>query len=91
MILKLMSEENLSDDDMAKSCSIIDYVNEVNYRSTGTGEMALDVQYTKANREATTETFILRANAYLMNDAGKTIQSFASHPGIRSDTAKRKK
>lgn len=80
MILKLMGTENLPDGDMAKPCQIIDYINEVKYVCLGTGERALDVQYSKPNRELSSERFILHGNAYLMNDGGKTIQSFAANP-----------
>ena len=40
-------------------------------------ESAIDVTYESPNRELLQETFILHGNAYLMNDGGKTIQSFA--------------
>ena len=45
-----------------------------------TYECSLDVTYRTPNRGTLTETFILHGNAYLMNDSGKTINSYACDP-----------
>ena len=72
-----MSSENLADDNTSKRCRVIDYVGEISFKTLDTGEAAIDVCYVKPNRGSMTETFVLKGNAYLMNDDGKTIQSFA--------------
>lgn len=76
MILKLMSNENLPDDDAKKAFTIIANVNEVKFHTLGTGERALYVQYDVPNQELPGEEFVLNGNAYLMNDNGKTVQTF---------------
>ncbi len=82
MILKLMDCDcTLMDDSQLKGCRIVDGVQEVRLHRLGTDEMALDVQYRVPNRGLDAETFVLSANAYLMNDGGKTIQSFG--PAVR--------
>lgn len=79
MILKLMGCENMPDDDPLKTCQIIDDIQEAKFEYLTTGEAALSVQYRKPNRGLTRETFVLKANAYLMNDNGKTVQAFGSY------------
>lgn len=78
MMIKVMTEGPLMDDNSAKGCRIIDDVGEVNLMYINTGEAALQVTY-KEQREGMVggETFILKANIYLMNDSGKTIQTFS--------------
>lgn len=76
MILKLMNDENLPDDNPAKGFRIVDQVREVTLSRTETGEQMLDVVYRIPNDNLLDERFILQGNAYLMNDAGKTIQPF---------------
>lgn len=87
MILKLMSSENMSDDNTGKGCRIVDDVCEVLYskrevkeETEVTYETILDVTYRSPNRGTLTETFYMQGNAYLMNDSGKTIQSYACNP-----------
>ena len=73
-----MSSENKPDDSMSKGCAIIDKIRDVTYfRNEQTNEMCLRVTYSEPLRELITELFILSGNAYLMNDSGKTIQSYA--------------
>lgn len=85
MFLKLMGSENLFDDNTSKGCRIVANVAEVNfYRNGGTGDPCLDVTYSIANRGTLTETFVMDGNAYLMNDSGKTFQSFSHSIGESS-------
>lgn len=81
MLLKLMGQENMADEDSRKTSQIIDDVQEVKFTYLFTGEAALAVQYRRPNRGVTSETFVLKANAYLMNDNGKTIQGYSCIPG----------
>jgi len=83
MLLKLMSSENKPDDSMSKGCTIIDKIRDVTYfKETKTNEMCLRVTYSEPLRELCSELFVLKGNAYLMNDSGKTIQSYACDPGV---------
>jgi hypothetical protein len=83
MLLKLMSSENKPDDSTSKGCTIIDKVRDITYfKNEPTNEMCLRVTYSEPLRELITELFTLSGNAYLMNDSGKTIQSYACHPGV---------
>jgi len=77
MILKLMSGEDLPDDDCGKGCRIVDQVREANYYTNEpTQEKIIIVTYETPNRSLLQETFTLYGNAYLMNDNGKTLQSY---------------
>jgi len=80
MILKLIERNDytkeMMDDDPFVGCRIIDDVQEVQLTTTGTGEATINVQYRQPNRGMMTESFVLIDNAYLMNDGGKTIQTF---------------
>lgn len=77
MILKIMGPEPGFDTDENKSFRLVSNVNEVNYKiNEPTGETILSVLYAQNNRSLMEETFVLQNNAYLMNDDGKTIQSF---------------
>lgn len=77
MILKMMSGENMFDDNTSKGCRVVDNVCEVHYHQIDTKEQMLSVTYNSTNRGLMQEDFILSGNAYLMNNDGKTIQSFA--------------
>lgn len=80
MILKLIQRNadtiEMMDDDPFIGCRLIDDVQEATYTTIDTGETAVNVQYRQPNRGAMTEQFLLHDNAYLMNDGGKTIQTF---------------
>ena len=93
MFLKLMSNEDMPDDSHAKGCTIIANVIEAKYgvrrrpdQASGSRpewETYVEVTYAygQASRGNTMETFVLGGNAYLMNESGKTIQSFSQvHP-----------
>ncbi len=77
MILKLMRPSDMQDGEPFAPCRIIESINEAHYEVRDNGEAALHVQYGSTNRGLDSETFILCANAYLMNDGGKTIQTFS--------------
>jgi hypothetical protein len=77
MLLKLMGQENMPDDDPRKTSQIIDDIQECKLHYLHTGEAALAVLYRKPCRGTMTETFVLKANAYLMNDNGKTLQGYS--------------
>lgn len=78
MILKMLSSENLDDDNFSKGCRVVDNVCEVHFHQTDIKEEhMLSVTYRSPNRGLLVENFILSGNAYLMNNDGKTIQSFA--------------
>jgi hypothetical protein len=85
VILKLIEREEatreLMDDDLMIGCTVIDDIQEVKLTRVGdAGQAALQVLYRAPHRGTMSETFILKANAYLMNDHGKTIQTFM--PGL---------
>lgn len=88
MYLKLMSDEDLPDGDIAKGCKIIGGISEVTYGICNTepdkGKAILLVTYDVLKFRC--DRMVLEGNAYLMNDNGKTIQSFACHPGIKDKT-----
>jgi hypothetical protein len=44
--------------------------------------MCLRVTYSEPRCDFETELFVLKGNAYLMSDSGKTIQSYACDPGF---------
>lgn len=80
MLLKLMGTEDLPDDNPAKDCLLLANVNSVKYRKNTEDKTAyLDVSYDTPLNGLIAETFHLNANAYLMNDAGKTIQAYSPH------------
>ena len=82
MILKLMSPEDKPDDNPSKGCRIVcDVVETHYYLHEESGKMRLDVHYTQPHQGGMKfETFVLDGNAYLMNEQGKTINSFAATP-----------
>ena len=79
MILKLMSYSQEHECGTYGGCRIVDKVRDVLFRHPGS-EQALDVTYEEPNRGLLTETFILQGNAYLMNDQGKTLETFSYQP-----------
>lgn len=86
MLIQLMSDENIPDDDPAKGCTIVANVVEVKFSRLGTGEACLHVEYSQPNRGLTAEDFVLRGNAYLMNDSGKTVRSFTPTPYVKVES-----
>ena len=82
MILKLMlggNDENgepLTQDDPRKPYRIIGDVGEVTHKCLDTGEISIDVEYKSPVRGLMMESFVLYDHAWLMNDAGKTVQPF---------------
>ena len=84
MFLKLMNNDSMPDDSHAKGCTIIANVVEAKYGARRVSnasppddwETYVDVTYSHPNRGSIQETFVLKANAYLMNESGRTIQSF---------------
>jgi hypothetical protein len=76
MYLKIMSDDNLPDDDLAKNFSMqeIEKGRVVHFRDSPEhpderAHVYVDIVY----RGVTEESFRLYGNAYLMNDQGKTI------------------
>lgn len=53
----------------------VDDIQEAEIHHIDTGELTIDVQYHRPNRTSSTETFVVHSECYLMNDAGKTIES----------------
>ena len=81
MYLKFLSLEDMPEGSHARGCTIIANVVEAKYGArlrTGSDEWEtyVDVTYSHPNRGSIQETFTLQANADLMNESGKTIQSF---------------
>lgn len=73
MILKIVDKEDNA------FFKMFDNIHEVDYSQTygEAGSMQLKVQYHSPNRGLDTQTFeLLGRKAYLMNDSGKTIESF---------------
>ncbi len=86
MILKLMKDQGtgLSDppDNPRRACKYVDNIVEIEVKTLGTGEQAVDVVYSQPNRGLMGETFILNAPAFLMNNSGKTIQLLLPADGV---------
>ena len=80
MLLKIMSNENLPDDDNRKAFRLYSGVSQVEFQKVGhptsTDEPAAYAHVLWENGES--ESLRLGANAYVMNDAGKTVASFAA-------------
>lgn len=78
MILKLMLDNGLGSfdppDNPRRACRILDNVIEANVKTLGTGEQAVEVIYSVPNRGLDSEIIVLNYVAFLMNNAGKTIQ-----------------
>lgn len=73
MYLKLMSHENLPDGDPSKTYRLLDHVTSASFFREETG-VTVTVWF---NDDTPTETFLLQGNTYILNDQGKTIDSFA--------------
>lgn len=77
-MIKIMSDEPGFDDEPTKDCLIIGGVTSAKYRkNVETGEAILTLTYDHFVEGLDKEDFVLKANAYLMNDAGKTVQTFS--------------
>lgn len=53
----------------------VEDIQEAHITRLDTQEPVIAVQYHRPNRALTGETFVIRSEAYLMNDNGKTIES----------------
>lgn len=81
MLIKIMSNEDIADDNSSKDCLIVSGVTSVKYhKNIPTTEAILTLSYEKPIEGLVKEDFVLNGNAYLMNDNGKTIQSFYPMP-----------
>ena len=83
MLLKLMGVENLPDIAAAKSFTMlsnVDKVEKIVRNKEGVLQTDLRVVFSNPSK-FTEEIFTLEGNAYLLNDAGKTIESIPANPG----------
>ena len=83
MFLKLMGVEDLPDTDQAKSFQMVanvDRVGKTVYEKDGVLRVDLLVVFSNPSK-CIEERLTLQANAYLMNDAGKTIDPIPAFPG----------
>ena len=72
MFLKLMSDEDLPDEDPCKSYTIVEGVEEVSFFRTPDGRAFVDYlepHGSRGNRQ-------LHGNAYVLNDAGEKVDGF---------------
>lgn len=74
MFLKLMSDEPLPDHDSRKRFRLLDGIKKVVFQR-GTDGATVEIHHDDARFDIE----FLTGNAYLMNDQGKTIQSFDNH------------
>ena len=80
MLLKIMSNENLPDDDSRKSFRLYDGVRQVEFHKNS-DQQSSDEPLAYAHvlwENGDSESLPMGANAYVMNDAGKTVASFAA-------------
>lgn len=75
MFLKIMSGEDAADSDSRKTFQLLDNVESAEFKRES--DKALVAVLFK---NGDTEDFDCPGNAYLMNDAGKTVASFGSAP-----------
>jgi hypothetical protein len=89
MFLKIMDGDDVPDDTHGKGFVIVSNIIEAKYRyvrpkSDGgllqDPEYFVDVVYAHPNRGLMTETFTIHGNAFLMNEYGRTIQTFYAKP-----------
>lgn len=81
MFLKIMSGEDAPDSDSRKTFQLLDHVASAEFEREN-GRALAHVLFVSGEEES----YPLEGNAYLMNDAGKTVASFGSapyHPGAK--------
>lgn len=75
MYLKIMGDDDAGDDDTRKTFRLLQQVVAVNFDRMG------DLAFAQCTFEDDSfEQFEIPGNAYIMNDQGKTIGKFGSHP-----------
>jgi len=77
LIVKLMAADNLPDCDTRKGHKLFTGVSAVDFSRDERGQAFAHLFFVG---EVDPETFVLNGNAYVMNEAGKTVSSFGSSP-----------
>lgn len=92
LIVKIMSVENLPDDDPRKSHSLVANVSSVSFNRDSEGAVIArlyvrdEVKTAACGGYVDHETFWeVPANAYVMNDKGKTVSTFWATPDPATD------
>lgn len=75
MLLKIMGDDDTGDDDSRKTFQLLDQVTSAKFEREG-GQARVDVLFD----DGAAESFPVHGNVYLMNDQGKTVAHFGSHP-----------
>ena len=80
MLLKIMSPENAADDDSRKTFRLYGGVKSVEFERESAEELGLANAFAHIvyDDDRMSESIIVNGNAYVMNDAGKTVASFAA-------------
>ena len=80
MFLKVMSPENAADDDSRKTFRLYGKIKVIEFERESAREtnMAKAFAHVVYDDDRCSESIIVNGNAYVMNDAGKTIASFGA-------------
>lgn len=78
MYVKIMGDDNTGDDDSRKTFRLLQQVIAVNFDRNGDDTAFVELTF----EDKSYEQFEVRGNAYVMNDQGKTIGKFGSHPVV---------
>lgn len=71
MLVKIMGNEDLADDNNSKSFELLSNVDSIIFDRDESGQARLEIKF----NDKTGIEIDLRSSAYVMNDAGKTIQT----------------
>lgn len=82
MLLKIMGEDNTGDIDSRKTFQLFDHVEAVNFKRDGDAASVEVLFEDRIGSGVEPECFAVPGNAYLMNDQGKTVAHFGSHPVV---------
>ncbi len=81
MLLKFLAEGvEAVDNDPHAECCLIDDVQQVRLVQASTGESILRVSYRIPVNDSLNDNFVINNTTFLMNDHGKTIQTFSPKP-----------
>jgi len=86
LVLKLMSGENGPDEDARKGFTLHSGVKTVTFKRAADGTPLASVLF---EDHPEFEEWVLEGNAYVMNQAGKTVASFGAAPLLNPDDLRR--
>ena len=78
LIVKMMSDENLADDDTRKTFILHTGVKHIVFDRTMDGECYAHIWHEDAPLDGDCRRYRITANVYVLNEAGRTISSFCS-------------